>query len=92
MHISDYLGFNPLQRPSPYKRQIIKSNPNAQWIEPSTNTEGLGSIYFGYGIFTATNTKRKTIVVFFANTNTLEYHDVSASYAAIGYNRNATPL
>tara|TARA_B110001452_G_scaffold69513_1_gene56068 strand:+ start:935 stop:1213 length:279 start_codon:yes stop_codon:yes gene_type:complete len=92
MIISDYLGYNPLQRPSPYKNQLFQSHPNARWIEPSTDTEGLGSIYFGYGIFNAADTKRNTIVVFFANTNTLEYEDVSASYAAIGYNRNATPL
>lgn len=92
MLISDYLGFNPLQRPSPYKRQILESNPNARWVEPSTVTKGLGNNYAGYGIFNAADTKRNTIVVFFANTNTLKYDDVSASYAAIRYNRDATPL
>ena len=90
MLIEKYLGYNPLQSPS--KSQLLHSMGDARWIQPVMETAGLGRIYGGRGIFKATDTKRDTIVIFLSNTNTLTYDDVSASYAAIGYNRDGTPL
>lgn len=60
--------------------QIRQANEDADWIEPDRNVPEL------------CDTQRLTIVVFFRRTDILDYHDVSASYAAIGYNRNGTKL
>ena len=71
---------------------IRSQNPNADWIEPSLETEGLGRNYKGSGIFTAQDTQHDTIIVFLAQTEFLTFDDVSASFAAIGYNRDGTLL
>ena len=90
MLIEKYLGYNPLQSSS--KSQLSHSMGDARWIQPVMETAGLGRVYGGRGIFKATDTKRDTIVIFLSNTTTLTYDDVTASYAAIGYNRDGTPL
>ena len=90
MLIEKYLGYNPLQSPS--KSQLSHSMGDARWIQPVMETAGLGRVYGGRGIFKATDTKRDTIVIFLSHTTTLTYDDVTASYAAIGYNRDGTPL
>ena len=72
--------------------QIRQANEDADWIEPDRNVPELGDTYAGYGVFQAADTQRFTIVVFFRITDILDYDDVSASYAAIGYNRDGTKL
>ena len=72
------------------KAREVTGNQDADWIEPNRQTPGLGLIYGGAGVFTAADTQRETLIVFWANTTTLTFDDVSASFAAIGYRRDGT--